>query len=181
MSSRDKQLLNGLRNRDKNAIAQVFEEYFKPCAKVVLKDGGTVDDAREVFHQVIYSLIKKLETPDFTIKSNLKGYLYQSCFNQWVGTKRERRKYDSIDNDKLSTIPDESLDVIAEKQKQEELYEAMQECIKQLNPKCQQGLELFFYKKKSDKEIAEIMSFSVKYVKQHRRRCIGELKQCMGA
>lgn len=181
LSTLNEQLLAGVRARDKNAIAEVYREYFKPCAKVVLKDGGTVDDAREVFQQVMCSLIDKLEKSDFTIKSNLKGYLYQSCFNQWVNNKRKRRRYDSTDDYDNSELPDDSDDTIAEKLEQEAQYQAMYACIKTLKPDCRRGLELFYFKEKPDKEIAVIMEFTLAYVKQHRRRCMKSLRLCMGA
>lgn len=182
LSTLNEQLLAGVRARNKTAITEVYREYFKPCAKVVLKDGGMVDDAREVFQQVMFSLMEKLETPDFTIKSNLKGYLYQSCFNQWVQNKRKQRRYDSIDDDgKLTVIPDNSNDTIAEKEEQEIQYEAMYACIKKMNTGCRKGLELFYFENKRDKEIAVLMSFTVDYVKQQRRRCMKSLRKCMVA
>lgn len=181
LSTLNEQLLAGVRARDKNAIAGVYKEYFKPCAKVVLKDSGTIDDAREVFQQVICSLIDKLERSDFTIKSNLKGYLYQSCFNQWVSNKRKQRKYSSIDDGNVRELVDSSESTIVEKQEQEAQYQVMYSCIKILKPSCRKGLELFYFEDKRDKEIAVVMEFTIDYVKQHRRRCMKSLRKCMGA
>ena len=181
MNARDEQLLNGIRNKDRGAITELFTEYFKPCAKTVLKDGGTIDDAREVFQEVLFSLMTRIDSPDFTIKSNLSGYLYQSCFYQWVATKRKQRKYIPTEDKVLVTIPDDGEAIIAEKQEKEALYEAMEGCMRTLNLECQQGLNLFFYEKKRDKEIAGIMGYTTAYVKQHRSRCMKKLKKCMAS
>ncbi len=173
------QLLKRLKEREDSAIKSLYTNAFKSCAKVVLKDGGTMEDAREIFQEAIYSLIVKLENPDFSIKSNVNAYLYRSCFNLWVISKRKARRYSSIDASPFE-LEDDTADFDF-KTAQEERYNQLYACLGKASAECQQLLKLTYFEKKSDAEIAPIMNYSKGFVKNKRRRCVQALRACVQA
>ncbi len=152
------EILNRLKQRDRTAIKAIYKAYFDDCARVVYKHGGTKEDAREVFQQTMFSLVMKLENENFMIKSNLKGYLMQSCFNIWIKAKQHNRKY--MPTEKIPATAQaidttkEDLEQIREKEKD---YLKLYACLKPLSPECRKLLELSFFKKKTDEEIASSM------------------------
>lgn len=167
-------LLKNLVLHKKETITQVYQAYFKPCAQVVLRDGGLIDDAREVFQEAIYSLMLKLEDKDFSIRSNLKAYLNQSCFNIWVATKRKRRRLKAIES--VGEIESEEENT-TQQQQNEKRYELMYEEIKKLSNECQDSIRLFYLEDKEDKEIAPLLNYTLQFVRQKRRRCMDKLKK----
>lgn len=172
-----KDWIRRIRQKDKKVVQELYEAHYKPCSAIILRDGGTVEDAREVFQEALFSLLVKAQNPDFSIRSNLKGYLYRTCFNIWVKMKREQRKYESTDK-VLNDLPDQ--DGIPEKQEQEERYLLLNDCIKKASPACQKLLELSYYTDMIDEKIAEAMNYTKLFVRNKRRRCMKALRACMG-
>ena len=78
------QLLQRINAREPKALEELYQLLFWPCAKVVTKDGGSLDEAKEVFHQAIFSLMIKLQSPDFSLKKNLKRIFIQELL-QYLG------------------------------------------------------------------------------------------------
>ncbi len=177
--SSDDQLMERLRHRDPHAIEQVYLQSFDRCAKVVLGDGGNKEDAKEVFQEAIFSLIIKLKNPEFAIKSNVGAYLRQSCFNIWVHAKRRARKLQVIDAGLIQMTEETSMD--EEKSALEEKYERLYACLRKLTDACQRILDLSYYQKKKDKEIALLMDYTPEFVKNKRRRCMQSLRKYMTA
>lgn len=177
--SLDKALIKRIRKHDKTAIRELYVAFFKPCSVVVLKDGGGMDDAREVFQDTVFSLLVKLKNPTFTIHSSLLGYLKQTCFNKWIVIKKRRRKDDYADDQILNQIADDTSG-FSDKVLKEERLELLSQCMKQVSKECLTLLDLTFYKKYRDEQIAELMNYSRQYVRNKRLRCIKSLRKCMG-
>lgn len=175
-------LTQKLKSKDKTALKEIYQQYFAPCARIVLKDGGSNEDAREVFQEAVFSLLMKLENEDFVIQSNLKGYLSQSCFNIWVKHKRRGRKFISEADlsMKIETV-DDGKRIMLEKEKEEEQYTQMYTCLNKLSENCNTLLKLSFFKKMKDEDIARQMEYKTGFVKQKRMRCMRSLRICMGA
>lgn len=171
------ELLDRLRRKDNEAIEKLYKSGIKSCASLVMKDGGTLEDAREVLQEALFSLIIKLENPDFKIKSNVNGYLYRTCFNIWVASKKKARRNISIDASPFE-IEDDISDVDF-KNNQEQRYKQMYKCLEKISSECQQLLKFTFFEKKSDAEIAPIMNYKVGFVKNKRRRCLKALRTCV--
>ena len=170
-------LLDQVRAGNRSATKKLYQQLFRPCSYPVFSDNGDVEDAKEVFQEAFVSLLVKLKDPTFKVKSNLQGYLKQACFNIWVKKKRERRKENPLDTTEMD-VPDDQ-DDLQLKEAREEQFEQMYKCLSKSSEDCQKLLRLFFYEKKRDKEIAEIMNYGVSFVRNKRQRCIKALRKCM--
>lgn len=168
-------LIERLRAEDESAIKELYKDYYHHCKWVILNNGGTDEQAQEVFQEVILSLWEKVKRPDFEIKSTMKGYLYNSCKYTWWGMKRKSQDYESLDT--LHNVPDE--DEIEEKTEKERKIELMNGCIASLGEGCQQLLEQTYFKKLKDKEIAELTGLKPNYVRSKRLRCMNRIKKCI--
>ena len=170
------QLIEQLRRKEKEAVKKLYDMNFRNCVKMVLSDKGTFSDAEEVFQSAIYSLILKLENPDFTIKSSLFGYIKQTCFNIWVKTKVKNQK--KVELDPRMEILDEATTPYIAAQKDATMLK-MRQCLKKVTDSCRQLLEYTFFEKLSDKEIAPLMGLQLNFVRVKRHRCIAAMKKCM--
>lgn len=165
-----------LRARDEATVRRVYKECFYSSTRRCREDGATLDEMRDIFHDVFLTIFARLDRdPDFEIE-NFCGYLYRACNFLWWKKKRKH----SREREDLSKHPTEQeidLDAI---EQDEQRYLKLQECIKRLEPEKWSLLKLFFYEGKRDKEIAEILGYTVGYIKTKRRRIIQELRKCMG-
>ena len=174
----DTQMIASIRKGDQRAIKEIYKKLFRPCCYPVFNDKGSLDDAREVFQEAFISLLAKLKDPDFVIKSSLQAYLRQSCFHIWLKMRRKSRRQSNTDPNEM-IIADDQSDLEAKKIKEDRI-DKLNSCIKKAPDKCRQLLQLYFFEKKKDKEIAPIMGYSEDFVKNKRRRCINGLKKCAG-
>lgn len=170
------QLIEQLRRKEKAAVKKLYETNFRNCVKMVVNDKGTFTDAEEVFQSAIFSLLLKLEDPNFTIKSSLFGYIKQTCFNIWIKTKTKNRK--NVELDSRLEVVEESNTLHESAQKDAQLLK-MRQCLKKATDTCRQLLEYTFFEKLSDKEVAPLMGLKLNYVRVKRNRCIAAMKKCM--
>ena len=77
----DKQYIKGLQTQDRKIIRTIYENFAEPISKYVLKNGGTMDDAKDVFQDAILVLIEKAQSPDFELKSKFYTYFFSVNYN----------------------------------------------------------------------------------------------------
>lgn len=173
--------LTKLRQGDSQAIGQLYEEAFDYCASVILKNNGTIEDAKDIFQEVLLVFIKKLRTTNFTIEHDINAYLYRITHNLWLKRLRVDKKKG------LSLVVDEpgnkmllsEEEILPEKRTLDKRQAHLYKALKALKDDCRQLLQLTFFEKLGDKEIAEETGYSYAFVPQKRRRCIAKLKQMM--
>lgn len=177
----DNQLLNRIRQRDNQAVKELYKIAFNYCTTFIVKNQGTQVDAREIFQECMMILLQKLQDKDFNINCNVKSYLYAICRNQWLNERKKRGKTDAIiteDGKEIVLIDDTSgSEAAAEK---ENKFTRIFQQLKTASEDCQKLIQLTFFKKLSDKEIAPLMDYSLEFVRNKRRRCIGSLRKKLG-
>ncbi|MEM1325029.1 MAG: sigma-70 family RNA polymerase sigma factor [Bacteroidota bacterium] len=166
-------LIEQLRSGDKNSIKQVYLDFYEKCKWAVLKNGGDDEDAQETFQQALFSLLEKVQDQSFKVKA-LDNYLFRTCTFLWYATKRKRQRVSLTD-----TFSDEVEEVSYDESSEHRLTQKdkMYQALNEINETCRKLLELFFFEKLSDVEIAPIMNFAPNYVRVKRSRCIMELRK----
>jgi hypothetical protein len=53
------------------------------------KEGGKIDDAKDIFQDALVILIEKIYKDNLNIKKSIGGYLYVICENLWKYNQRE--------------------------------------------------------------------------------------------
>jgi len=170
-----------IRKGDRQAITKLYELAFQYCASFVTKNSGTQEDAKDIFQEALFALIKKLRTEDFTIEHDVKAYLYVITRNLWLKKLRTDKKKGL---QLIMDEPDSPIQLITEEEwpekkvleaRQQKLYTALQ----QLKEACRQLLTFTFFEKLGDQAIANKMGYAYTFVPQKRRRCIASLKAIM--
>lgn len=168
-----KELLEGLIAETPTAIKNVYQIGYHHCKWAVLNQNGTDTDAKDVFQQAVFSLLERVRQPDFEI-NNLKAYLFQSCRYIWLKEKRERRSTELVEH--FSTdIPDTN--ELEQKEVREERLDALYKALDQLEENCRVLLELTYFEKQRDKDIAVTMKYQLNFVRVKRKRCLDHLRK----
>lgn len=169
---RDKEFLAGIASGSTVIIDQVYELYFKSIAQYVLKNSGTMEDAKDIFQDAMMIIYEKLKQPDFELRYALHTYLFTICRNTWL--KKLRKK-----SDKEVTFP-EHLELINEETFEEEILWREKELLyrekfKMLGEECQKVLQLFL-KGSSMKQIAKNANLASEgYAKKRKYQCKNKL------
>ena len=137
--------------------------------KYIVANSGSADDAKDIFQDALVILYKKAQTTDFVLSVPLKTFLQAIVKNLWLQELRRRNKMP------LDSTPSDIVDVEPEEGKDFDLATA---AFNLLGEKCRQLLILFYFKKKSFREIASALSFGdEKTAKNQKYRCIQKAKE----
>lgn len=141
-----------------------------PSVKQYIKaNNGSGEDAKDVFQDALVVLYKNVQAGEFVLSVTLKTYLMAVVKNCWLRELRKRKKLPPGEApvDIADTLP-----------KEEPGFSNAKAAFNLLGEKCRQLLILFYFKKKSFKEIAMALSFSDERVaKNQKYRCMEKAKE----
>jgi RNA polymerase sigma-70 factor, ECF subfamily len=162
MNLNDFQIQRKIRNGDIKEYERLFIKYYEPLCHFAFKFLKDMDLAEDIVQEFFYNFWKNRES--FSLKLSLNSYLYQSIRNNalhFLGHLAVRQKYaDSVKNEFSQQ------DIFIEQNEQElnELNETINETLKQLPERCSRIFSMNRFEGKKYKEIAEILSISIKTV-----------------
>ena len=158
-----------VRHRDNQAFGVLYKRYVHLVYGSALKYMKDEETARDMVAQVFEKLYRKL--PDVNVQ-NFKGYLYGSVRNECIArlrqAKSERLKKDkySLDENIAGTfMENEGMQRLLESD--ESVEEKVAEAVNALSAEQKLCVTLFFFEKKSYKEITEMTDFDLKQVKSY--------------
>jgi RNA polymerase sigma factor (sigma-70 family) len=176
------QLVDRLRKGDNRAFKELYEQSFWYCATYVMKNGGDVDDAKDVVNRAMEIFWMKIIEPDFELTCKPVTYLYSVSRNLWLKRLRKSKKdlvlqETEITGDGLPNLVEEDIYFMEDREEDDLLAICMKALNTFENTDCKQLLELYYFEKKSHKEIAEVLGIAEKYSKVKKSNCMGYLKK----
>lgn len=157
------------KGRREKAIKELYKEFPKVRANII-SSGGDESIAREIFHDSLILLIEKVSDPKFELTAKLSTYLYGINRFLWKNEARKRQKNPELEWRDTLILSAEDLDYNGEKEEQLKLLESI---LTQVTEKCKKIFELFYFKKKSMKLIADELQFSsVNSAKTQKYKCM---------
>jgi len=147
----DKDLIEGIRRQDEEALNYLYDNYFKPIKQHVLKNRGNEDDVSDVFQDAIIILYQRICENNFELTSDLRGYFFGIARNVWNNHLRLKSRTEGLENIDVAEENDEDLsDPLFSK--------IMMRAFNMLKPECQEVLRMFYDGATFD-EIAKRMNF----------------------
>ncbi|MDD4051250.1 MAG: sigma-70 family RNA polymerase sigma factor [candidate division Zixibacteria bacterium] len=174
----DSELWQDVLAGDNAAWSELVRRYQALVYAVVTRAGLSMADAADCFQQTWVLLFRhrhRLHDP-----SRLSAWLVTTAKREALRLRRraDRESGDPTDMDLASQdpLPDEAMEQL-ERQAQLEI------ALKELDPRCRQVVEAFFFapEDKSYEEIALSFGLSVNSLGPVRRRCLERLKQILAA
>lgn len=172
------QLIAGLKKRDLSVMKHLYANYYPMIRDLIQKNGGSEDDASDIFQEGMVVLYQKSQDHDFTWTSKLKTFLYAVCKNKWLMHLRKKRNSETVtltDNLEISSSLNVQDDLIMLEKK-----ELMRMHFSQLGADCQEVLRRFF-DGDSLRQIAAVMNFTEAYAKKRKFVCQQRLIQAISA
>ena len=161
--------IKGIKNRDNKILKIIYKEHFLLIKSFIVKNSGTIDDARDIFQEAIIVIYRYTKKDDFKINCSFETFLYSICRTIWLNNLRNKKirtnKLDDIrEYITFTTSDDEQIEESAE-------YKLYQKHFQKLGDECKKLLQLF-YDKVPYKEIAKIMNYkSIGLVKKKKFKC----------
>lgn len=172
----DKEYIKGLINQDNKVLRAIYKKFAGRISNFIIKNGGSPEDAKDVFQDALMIILKKVQSPDFELNSSFYTYLYS--VNKLVWYNKSRKKYRStvsISDD--NTLKDStSFEQALLEREMDNIYK---DNFRKLGQLCQQLLKLFFVRKNMT-EIAKLLNLKNEHTARTRKyRCRESLKKRM--
>ena len=175
----DKKLLEGLLAQDPAAIRELYKRLEPAARSLILKMGGQHADADDILQESIIALYVNLRKNQYQQHAGVKltSYVLQIARYQWLNHQaKAARQRERLTNElpEEAELPDLQTDMHHLERNQK-----VRHAILQLPARCQQMLNLFYWEKKSIKEIADTFKISPDSAKNAKYRCMQRIKDLL--
>lgn len=167
----DTELLAAFAKADSSAIAYIYKNYFPLMSSYVCNNGGSKEDARDVFQEALMAIFKQVKSKDFVLTASFKTYIFAICRFQWLKNLRKNKRIESLPE--MFDIQDLDDNIIVHLEKAER-YNLLQKHLDRFKGNNRKILELYFQKFSTD-EISEELGLSRAYVKKKKFECKKQL------
>ena len=167
------QLNNYRKSGDVSVLGKLFEQYVSLIYGVCLKYLKDEEDAKDAVMGIFEELIIKVKQHEI---KQFRGWVYVLSRNYCLMKLRAGKRVDEVSLDEVMEFipflhPEES--------NREEAMKALERCMEKLNPAQKQSINLFYFKEKCYKEIAELTGFTLNDVKSYIQNGKRNLKICL--
>lgn len=143
--------------------------------KFVLNNSGDTDDAKDIFQDAVFLLIKKVEDSSFQLTSKLSTFLFGIGRNLWL--KKLTKK--DVDKDALK-VETEFEALPEEDHLKLERTKKMKLCIDKLGEPCKTIIVQFYFLKSTMEEIAKLLNYTNdNNAKNQKYKCFKRLQKMM--
>ena len=85
-------ILKGIFENDTKVVEYVYDKYFNAIKSYVIGNGGTKEDAWDIFQDGIIIIYEQIKNKDLEIKSSFMTYFFTICKYQWLKILRDKNK-----------------------------------------------------------------------------------------
>ena len=166
----DQQIIEYLRiNKYQKAVNGLYD-VLSPAKKYVQSNNGSADDAKDIFQDALVILYKNVQSENFILTGSLKTYLLAIVKNLWFQELRRRNKI------RVTSEQVDIAEVIISHDAED--FEIAKAAFNLLGEKCRQILIMFYFKKKTYKELASFLAFGdERTAKNQKYRCLQKAKE----
>lgn len=172
---KDQYLVDRLKRNDLKTLDKVYLTYKKEFFLFARTLNTQEEDIADIYQETIISLYENVQNGKLKkLTSTLKSYVFAiGKFKIYKHMDKTRKLYHE---GQIMHISEEMQ--LFETDALEEQRQVLRKSWKQLGNKCQQILELFYYKGMTLDEIQEVLQYASKDVlKSQKHRCMAQLKE----
>lgn len=175
----DKQdYINGLLNNDHKVLQKIYSSYANRIRHHIIKNGGTTEDAKDVFQDALIIIYKKAQSDDFKLTSKFYTYLFGICWNLFDRKMKKNARNSMTNPDFDGYIYDSSLEQDIFEREKHKIYT---DTFRKLGASCQKILELYFCKTSMEKIAVKLNLKNAHTARNRKYRCQKELEEMIQA
>ncbi len=166
----------GLLRNDPAVTKALYHAHFQAVKAYVLKNSGTVEDARDMYQEAFLALwLKVKQNAQAPLGTDPGGFLYQVAKNKWLDVLRSaaRRHLHVVQQGNLAAQPATGQQERAELEKQ---LEALRDIYQHLDERCKRVLHLFYFVRQDLASIASELHVDTESIRTIKYRCMMKLR-----
>lgn len=160
---------------DPGVLKEFYSEHFPSVRTYVLQNSGSAQDAQDVFQEALVATWLNAKQGKLQPESNLGGYVFRIAKNKWLDRVRSAAYKNEI------RVEVERQDHTDNGVDQEARIEHLQHIYAQLDGRCKQILDRFYYEKKDLATIAEELGVDINSMRTIKYRCMMKLRKLHGS
>lgn len=170
-------LLQGIREDNEDAIKTVYKLHFPMIENFIRQNGGSGQEAKDLFQDGFLVLYNNLKNPVFTLDCKIKTYIYSVCKRIWLTELKRKSKAPAVIDGIDELINIDELD-IEEHNKHENSLLQLQSSLVKLGEPCNVLLSDYYLNNLSMQQIAEKMGYTnADNAKTQKYKCLLRLKK----
>lgn len=170
----DQKWLEAIRSGDKDGLTQLYQYVMPSIVKLVIRNGGTKEHAKDLFQDAILILYKKLQYSEITLTSSFSTFFIAVCRNLWANHLKKKSNNHVTFSDEIKLILDDQPDWY-ELEEQSMQTRLLYKAFSKLGDDCRQLLELFFLKIPMEEIMVRLKYNSYEYVRRRKFMCKNKL------
>jgi RNA polymerase sigma factor (sigma-70 family) len=171
------ELLQGIRESNEQAIKTVYKLHFPMVENFVRQNGGSEQEAKDLFQDGFLVLYRNVKNPVFTLDCKIKTYIYSVCKRIWL-TELKRKSKVPVVFDEINEYVNIDESEIEDHSKHEESLLHLQKSLDKLGEPCNLLLADYYLNDLSMQQIAEKMGYTnADNAKTQKYKCLLRLKK----
>tara|TARA_R110002072_G_scaffold174802_5_gene330413 strand:- start:4614 stop:5168 length:555 start_codon:yes stop_codon:yes gene_type:complete len=165
-----------IQNNNETVLKKLYQENYFKTEKFILKNKGSISQAKDIYQEAFIAVWQNVKNGNFVPKNEtaLQGYLYQIAKNKWIDFLRSNQYKKTT---RISVDMNTGMQEPIEENKEADLHHKVIESrFKMLGKECKDLLRLFYYEKKSLREISKVFDINEASARNKKYRCIQQLK-----
>lgn len=168
----DQRYITGIAAGDAQILDEIYVNYSKAIFKLVQKNNGTLEDAKDVIQESLIVIYKKAKQSELVLTSSFLSFFYGVCRRVWWRILRNRKGKMTPISEELDLVDELDIEQAILRRERHEFY---LEKLKELSAGCRQILQLYI-EGKTAREIIKVMGFtSENYVRKRKYKCKEQL------
>ncbi len=176
----EQQLLAELAGGGRKATEQVYKQYYKMVTVWIQQNGGSEEDAADIYQEAVTVLFEKAQSEDFRLTCKIGTYLFAVGKHLWYKKVQQIQKGPGrLDDNAGDGIADWAYeDDIKSHQERESHYAQLDSSLDQLGEPCRSLLKAFYQQDKSMIEIAAEFGYTnPDNAKTQKYKCLMRLRK----
>lgn len=165
----DNEIIEHLRNNKYQRATNGLYNILPSVKKYICSNNGTTDDAKDIFQDALVILYKNVQAGSFNLTVPLTTYMLGVVKNLWLQELRRRNKMPVTGEQ--TEIPEITIT-------EEKNFATAKAAFNLLGERCRKLLIMFYFKKRSYKELASFLGFGdERTAKNQKYRCLQKAKE----
>jgi RNA polymerase sigma factor (sigma-70 family) len=162
----------GLRNNDPKAIQSLYVAHFTAVRHFVLKNNGSLDDAKDMFQEAITVLWLKAKDGTLLASTEPGAFLFQVSKNKWLDRLR------SASQRTMRVVPVEHIAAPESPDAAglESRIQRLREVYDRMDGQCRNVLGRFYFQREDMATIAEALGVTEESIRTIKYRCMMKLR-----
>ena len=175
----DEELINSLQQeRNSNdAIRFMYDHYFESLSRFVMNNQGSLQDAEDIFQELVINFIALVKLNKFRGESSIKTFLFSLNRFSWLNElkRRGRASARELNFEKgMDTVEKDFSYVALQKESTQQVYALMDE----LGETCKKILLMFYYEDLSMKEMLQQLNYENEQIVRNKKyKCLKQLEK----